>query len=164
MTDDHTYNTESLHTPESRERDARLVGHEWKGEAIGDDPKCEAGCISYYGGEKKHHKDCPYYPESLTKLNADRIRALLAERDALNEGVWWRINHIEDLEAENQKLREALAEQSRPGTCHEAYSGRKMQDPECRAGEYGDDCREAIGLPPLCQYNVRIAEQEKTDD
>ncbi len=37
MTDDHTYNTESLHTPESRERDARLVGHEWKGEAIGDD-------------------------------------------------------------------------------------------------------------------------------
>ena len=59
-----------------------------------DDPKCEAGCISYYGGEKKHHRDCPYYPESLTKLNADRIEALLAERDAL--------------EAENQRLREAL--------------------------------------------------------
>lgn len=91
---DPTYNTESLHTPESRERDARMVGHEPKGETVTDDPKCEAGCISYYGGEKKHHRDCPYYPESLTKLNADRTEALLAERDAL--------------EAENQRLRDAL--------------------------------------------------------
>jgi len=91
---DPTYNAESHHTPESRERDARVVGHEPKGETMTDDPKCEAGCISYYGGEKKHHRDCPYYPESLTKLNADRIEALLAERDAL--------------EAENQRLREAL--------------------------------------------------------
>lgn len=80
---DPTYDDESPRYPEVADRDARLVGHEWKGEAIGDDPKCEAGCISYYGGEKKHHKDCPYYPESLTKLNADRIRALLAEREAL---------------------------------------------------------------------------------
>jgi hypothetical protein len=89
MTDD-TYETESHHTPESRDRDARMVGHE----IMTDDPKCESGCISYYGGEKKHHRDCPYYPESLTKLNADRIEALLAERDALK--------------AENQRLREAL--------------------------------------------------------
>lgn len=44
-----------------------------------DDPKCVAGCISFYGGERKHHKDCPYYAESLTKLNADRIEALEAE-------------------------------------------------------------------------------------
>jgi hypothetical protein len=91
---DPTYEAESHHTPESRDRDARMVGHEPKGETMTDDPKCEAGCISYYGGEKKHHRDCPYYPESLTKLNADRIEALLAERDAL--------------EAENQRLREAL--------------------------------------------------------
>jgi hypothetical protein len=59
------------------------------------------------------------------------------------------------LREDNERLREALSEQSMPCTCHEAYSGRKMQDPECRAGEYGDDCREAIGLPPLCQYNLR---------
>ena len=147
---DNTYETESHHTPESRGRDARLVGHEPKGETMTDDPKCEPGCISYYGGEKKHHRDCPYYPESLTKLNADRIEALLAERDAL--------------ETENQRLREVLAEQSMSCTCHEAYTSRHIQDPECRAGEYGDDCREAIGLPPLCQYNARIAEQEKKDD
>jgi hypothetical protein len=90
---DPTYDAESHHTPESRDRDARWVGHGPKGETMTADPKCEAGCISYYGGEKKHHRDCPYYPESLTKLNADRIEAQLAERDAL--------------EAENQRLREA---------------------------------------------------------
>ena len=90
MTDD-TYENESHHTPESRDRDARMVGHEPKGETMTDDPKCEPGCISYYGGEKKHHRDCPYYPESLTKLNADRIEALLAERDALDaENERWR--------------------------------------------------------------------------
>lgn len=72
---------------------------------------------------------------------ADALLALLAERD---------------------RLREALAEQSMPCTCHEAYSGRKMQDPECRAGEYGDDCREAIGLPPLCQYNIRVLKGDQT--
>lgn len=82
---DNTYETESHHTPESRDRDARMAGHEPKGETMTDDPKCEPGCISYYGGEKKHHRDCPYYPESLTKLNADRIEALLAERDALED-------------------------------------------------------------------------------
>jgi len=96
---DNTYETESHHTPESRGRDARLVGHEPKGETMTDDPKCEPGCISYYGGEKKNHRDCPYYPESLTKLNADRIEALLAERDAL--------------EAENQRLREEADTQTR---------------------------------------------------
>lgn len=117
---DQTYNDESHHTPESRERDARLVGHEPKGETMTDDPKCEPGCISYYGGEKKHHRDCPYYPESLTKLNADRIEALLAERDALRaaqsytyigkDGKPVLARDLEDerdaLEAENQRWRD----------------------------------------------------------
>ena len=67
--------------------------------------------------------------------------------------------------AEVERLREALLEQSMPCTCHEAYSGRGLQDPECPAGEYGDDCRAAIGLSPLCQFNIRIsALQENTDD
>ena len=46
---------------------------------MSDDPKCVAGCVPFYGGEKRHHKDCPYYPESLTKLNADRIEELEAK-------------------------------------------------------------------------------------
>jgi len=53
---------------------------------MSDDPKCVAGCVPFYGGEKRHHKDCPYYPESLTKLNADRIEELeakLAKADKL---------------------------------------------------------------------------------
>ena len=46
---------------------------------MSDDPKCVAGCVPFYGGEKRHHTDCPYYPESLTKLNADRIEELEAK-------------------------------------------------------------------------------------
>jgi hypothetical protein len=103
---DNTYDAESHHTPESRDRDARLVGHEPKGETMTDDPKCEPGCISYYGGEKKHHRDCPYYPESLTKLNADRIEALLAERDTLREEAEGALAIIAVERAEVMKLRE----------------------------------------------------------
>jgi len=112
---DQTYNDESHHTPESRDRDARLVGHEPKGETMTDDPKCEPGCISYYGGEKKHHRDCPYYPESLTKLNTDRIETLLAERDALEaeaEGsaaiIAAERAEVLKLRQENERLREDL--------------------------------------------------------
>ena len=78
----------------------------------------------------------------------DTMRSLIAERDALKADVM-------KLLEENERLRVALSEQSMPCTCHEAYAGRKMQDPGCKAGEYGDDLREAIGLPPLCQYNLR---------
>lgn len=33
--------------------------------------KCVADCKAYTGGERKHHNDCPYYPESFTKLYDD---------------------------------------------------------------------------------------------
>ncbi len=38
--------------------------------------KCVTGCNYFDGGEVMHHKDCPYYPESLTKIYDDK--------DALN--------------------------------------------------------------------------------
>lgn len=143
---DHTYNTESLHTPESRERDARLVGHEPKGETMTDDPKCEAGCISYYGGEKKHHRDCPYYPESLTKLNADRIEALLAERDAL--------------EAENQRLRKALKPFSDEATWWFTRNYNASEAPV----EGFSDYQAIMTVGDLFNARAALAEQEKTDD
>lgn len=31
--------------------------------------KCVAGCKHFTGGEIKHHKDCPYYPESFSEMN-----------------------------------------------------------------------------------------------
>jgi hypothetical protein len=44
---------------------------------------CEAGCLSFDGGEKKHHRDCEHYPESLTKLWHDTEAAYIAEIDRL---------------------------------------------------------------------------------
>ncbi len=49
--------------------------------------KCQAGCISFDGGEKKHRRDCVYYPESLTKMWHDTEAKLEAERDALLKRV-----------------------------------------------------------------------------
>lgn len=43
------------------------------------EPKCEAGCTSFYGGEKRHRKDCAFYPESFSKMYDDAC----AERDDL---------------------------------------------------------------------------------
>ena len=34
---------------------------------------CETGCITYTGGEKRHDKNCQYYPESLTKMYDDLL-------------------------------------------------------------------------------------------
>lgn len=31
--------------------------------------KCVAGCKHFTGGEIKHHKDCPFYPESFSEMN-----------------------------------------------------------------------------------------------
>ena len=31
------------------------------------DYSCVAGCKIFHGGEIKHHKDCPYYPDSLSQ-------------------------------------------------------------------------------------------------
>ena len=107
------------------------------------------------------------------------IHALAAERDALKAELReTRMQAIVDfgklqkaceernaLKAEVERLRGALLEQSMPCTCHKAHSRRGLQDPGCPAGEYGDDCRAAIGLSPLCQFNIRIsALQENTDD
>lgn len=32
-----------------------------------EENKCVMGCKNYHGGEIKHHKDCPFYPESFTE-------------------------------------------------------------------------------------------------
>ena len=48
------------------------------------DKRCVAGCMTFDGGERKHHRDCPFYPESLTKLWHDREAELEAEIKRLN--------------------------------------------------------------------------------
>jgi len=43
------------------------------------DGPCEAGCLSFHGGEKRHHPTCGHYPHSLTKYNDERIKELEAQ-------------------------------------------------------------------------------------
>ncbi len=43
---------------------------------------CIAGCKVYTGGEIYHHKDCPFYPESLSKIHD----TLLDENRELKDG------------------------------------------------------------------------------
>lgn len=50
-----------------------------------EDPRCVSGCKKFSGGEVSHHEDCPFYPESLTKLNADTIASLREQVRALQE-------------------------------------------------------------------------------
>lgn len=50
---------------------------------MGLSPECEAGCMSFDGGEVKHRRDCAHYPESLTKLWHDHESKLHAEIDRL---------------------------------------------------------------------------------
>jgi len=41
--------------------------------------QCVAGCMPFDGGERKHHRSCPYYPESLPKMWHDTEAELIAE-------------------------------------------------------------------------------------
>lgn len=45
--------------------------------------RCEAGCMVFDGGERKHHRDCVHYPESLTKLWHDTEAGYVAEIERL---------------------------------------------------------------------------------
>ena len=49
--------------------------------------QCETGCMRFDGGEVKHHRNCPYYPESLTKMWHDREAELEAEINRLTRSM-----------------------------------------------------------------------------
>lgn len=51
------------------------------------DGPCEAGCLSFHGGEKRHHPTCGHYPHSLTKYNDDRIKELEAQVAGYTEAI-----------------------------------------------------------------------------
>lgn len=73
--------------------------------------KCVPGCKAFYGGEVMHHKDCPYYSDSLSKK-------------------------YDKLEADKAELLEVLKEQLKmikeiPCTCDIAYTNRRLIAPDC---------------------------------
>lgn len=51
------------------------------------EPTCVPGCKVFYGGERKHHRDCPHYPESLTKIGRDTEAKYIAEIDRMRAAL-----------------------------------------------------------------------------
>ena len=56
-----------------------------KANVVTEATKCVAGCKVYTGGEIKHHKHCPYYPESLSKMYDDLIQESIELQKENNE-------------------------------------------------------------------------------
>ena len=46
--------------------------------------ECVAGCISFKGGEIYHHKDCPYYEDSFSKMYND-LKSKIESNNFFNE-------------------------------------------------------------------------------
>lgn len=46
--------------------------------------ECVTGCKTFTGGEIKHHKDCPYYPQSMSRIY-DEMEAALS-------GLWIKVS------------------------------------------------------------------------
>jgi len=69
--------------------------------------KCVVGCKAYSGKEVHHHKDCPFYPESMSKqlddLNRENkklrktVPLLRSFAELLEIKIPPEINQIEDL-------------------------------------------------------------------
>ncbi len=82
---------------------------------VKEEEKCVAGCKTFTGGEKKHHKDCPFYPQSLTRIYEGLAAALAAEKEAnakLREaghsaGEQYRLE-LEEVKAERDEYKAAL--------------------------------------------------------
>ena len=51
---------------------------------------CQTGCKHFTGGEVRHHPDCVWYPESVSKMlddaqsERDRFMAMLGEADVIS--------------------------------------------------------------------------------
>ncbi len=76
--------------------------------------KCVAGCKVFTGDEIQHHKDCPYYPESRSKMYDDLLATVEESEKLQIEST--KIMHVLDnkiisltdrLTAEQEKYKEA---------------------------------------------------------
>lgn len=51
--------------------------------------KCIPGCKHFHGGEIKHHKDCPFYPESLSRIYDNMIEENRKLKFMVDNGLGW---------------------------------------------------------------------------
>ena len=70
--------------------------------------KCEAGCKVFTGGEIRHHPDCVYYPESLSKMYDDKDKRIAELEVRLTEALncpEFVLHHINtDLQAQLEQV------------------------------------------------------------
>lgn len=87
--------------------------------------ECVAGCKVFEGNETHHHKDCPHYPESLSK----RFDLLQAENKQLKERY-----------KEHEQLWKLADQNNCEGNCDNKYPYK--QCPECIAKSAINECGE----------------------
>lgn len=50
------------------------------------EPQCDAGCMVFTGGDRRHTKTCPHYPESINKMLDDAREDIATLRNELKMG------------------------------------------------------------------------------
>lgn len=72
---------------------------------------CEAGCKVFTGGEIKHHQDCKYYDESMSKMYDDlssEVKSLrlanVSERYSFENAMYWYMKGFQDAETTESQL------------------------------------------------------------
>lgn len=61
--------------------------------------QCETGCGIFYGGERRHHKDCVFYPDSLSEMMDKKDKQLASAVEVIthyaDKATWYRCDsHI----------------------------------------------------------------------
>jgi len=102
------------------------------------DTKCIMGCKHFTGGEIKHHKDCPFYPDSLSKMYDDLKNRLNIRREL-----------IEFLDSIRDYMRESgnnIANDERPSREFvDIFMEAKKENQQTPPGDFSDS-RNIAGL------------------
>ena len=79
--------------------------------------KCIVGCKAFTGGEIYHHKDCPFYPESMSKMFDDAKQQLKEANKQTEEGY----KTIEELIDGEARLTQKIEDMQCCGNCKHLF-------------------------------------------
>jgi len=76
-----------------------------------DEGKCETGCKTFTGNETKHHVDCVFYPQSLSKIYDESHSEISKLRELLERAIPFIQQLVNDYApSETKKERKILAD------------------------------------------------------